>query len=258
MFDFVVFASYGNDSIALIQWCRENEIANVIVVHCDTGWASPDWHNRVDYCEQWVESIGYAVHCIESIGMIQLVRKKKGWPRNGLQFCTEELKIRPSMAWLEEIDPGKEIICAVGVRREESARRRSWPEYIEQSDKHGGRSLWSPLVNVKERERDTLVIRAGFEILPHRSKECYPCINANKRDLRELTSERVNEIEALESSMGYTNKGKPRTMFRPYKHMGATGIRETCKWANSEHGKYKTPLVILGTGTGCDSGMCGD
>ena len=50
--------------------------------------------------------------------------------------------------------------------------------------------------------------------------------------------------------MGFTSKGNPRVMFRPYRHMGATGIREVVKWAHSSRGEYEPP-------SGCDSGMCG-
>ena len=154
------------------------------------------------------------------------------------QFCTEELKIRPAMRWLEDTDPGKELVCMVGVRREESRERARWPEFEEVSEKHGGRELWSPLVRHTVAERDALIRRAGFEVLPHRSQECFPCIGSNRNDLKRLTPERIEEIAKLEEDLGSTSKGKPRTMFRPYRHMGAIGIREVCKWAQSARGKY--------------------
>ncbi len=40
MIRFVIFASYGNDSVALIQWAREWKLEDVAVVYSDTGWAS--------------------------------------------------------------------------------------------------------------------------------------------------------------------------------------------------------------------------
>mgnify|MGYP000023498608 CR=1 FL=1 len=54
----VIFASYGNDSIALIQWCVENNVKNIGVVYSDTGWASNDWKDRVVDSERWCESLG--------------------------------------------------------------------------------------------------------------------------------------------------------------------------------------------------------
>ena len=98
--------------------------------------------------------------------------------------------------------------------------------------------------------------------------ECFPCINSNRADLRLLAEdeERVAKIEAIETDMGFTSKGKPRTMFRPYRHMGATGIREVVKWALAPHGRYDPKggndqgELFLDDGTGggsCNSGWCG-
>lgn len=81
--------------------------------------------------------------------------------------------------------------------------------------------------------------------------ECFPCINASRSDLRMLSDSRVDEIEEIEQSMGYTTNGKPRTMFRPASKMGAVGIREVKRWADSDRGQYEPPSG------GCDSGMCG-
>ena len=247
------FASYGNDSIALIEWLREHRAsANVTTVYSDTKWAAPWWQDRVDRAEAWVRSIGFKTARIESEGFAPLAIRKKGFPRNGMQFCTSELKIAPAMRWLDVHDPEKEAVCAVGVRREESRSRSSWPEWVEESDKHGGRSLWAPLVTYTRERRDELVVRAGFDVLPHRSMECFPCINSNRADLRLLDEARVAEIEALEHSMGVSSEGKPRTLFRPYRHQGAVGVREVLRWAHSDRGGYEPP------GSGCDSGFCGE
>jgi hypothetical protein len=72
--------------------------------------------------------------------------------------------------------------------------------------------------------------------------------------MRLLTEDRIALIENLEKELGFTSKGKPRTMFRPYRHLGATGIREVHRWALSDRGKFK---LHIGDGHVCDSGMCG-
>lgn len=256
----VLFASYGNDSIALIQWAHERGLKGLTVVHSDTGWAADHWIERVQAGADWARSLGFTATALHSEGMIPLVTRKKGWPLpQKYKFCTEHLKINPAKEWLAANDPDGDSICMVGVRRCESRARATWPTWVEESDKHGGRSLWSPLALMLDDERDALVARTPFPLLPHRSQECFPCINANRNDLRRLTPERVEEIAALEARMGFTSNDKPRTMFRPYRHQGATGIREVWKWAQSKHGEYgKRQLVILGEGTGCDSGMCGE
>ena len=256
--DFVLFCSYGNDSIALIQWMAEKGYRDrCAVAYSETGWASDEWGERVVKGECLARGYGFETHRLKPSpplenGFVSLVRLKKAFPRNGMQFCTGLLKIAPAAEWLEKVDPERDVTCCVGVRREESRSRAKWPEFTPESSAHGGRELWAPLVRVGTADRDSLIRRAGFEPLPHRSKECYPCINANRGDLRLLSEERIRRIEILEGEMGHTSKGKPRTMFRPYRHQGAVGIREVIRWAWSERGKYDPE-----DGGGCDSGMCG-
>ena len=90
----VAGCSYGNDSIALIQWCVENGLQDVTCLYNDTGWAREGWSARVDALEAWARSFGYRPVRTASVGMEALVRARKGWPRQGLQFCTEHLKGR--------------------------------------------------------------------------------------------------------------------------------------------------------------------
>ncbi len=102
---FVIRASYGNDSVALIQWARESGLSDVVVLYSDTGWARASWAARVEQMEAWVTSIGFTPARTASVGMEALVRSKKMWPQRLMQFCTKELKIIPTIAWLDENDP---------------------------------------------------------------------------------------------------------------------------------------------------------
>lgn len=249
--DYAIFASYGNDSVALIQWMHEHGYGNAYVVYSETGWAHPSWIERVERGETLARSYGMRPVRISSIGFVELARLRKGFPRNGMQFCTTHLKIQPAQEWLTQVDPEGDLTCCVGVRREESRARQAWPEYTQESEKHGGRELWAPLVRTLEGERNALLRRAGFEPYEGRSRECWPCVNSNRADLRTLTPERVEEIARIEESMGVTSKGEKRTLFRPYRHGGAVGIHEVKKWADADRGKYEPPSG------GCDSGFCG-
>lgn len=248
----VLASSYGNDSIALIQWAKERGLKNVVVLYNDTGWAATWWLARVVELEAWVTSLGFTAARTSSIGMEALVKRERGWPRSGVQFCTEHLKRKPTQTWLDTNDPGGQAVFLVGVRRAESKERGSWPEYVHASNGHGGRTLWSPLVNFSNEDRDALVRRAGFDPLPHRSKECSPCVNANRKDLAALGEQEIAKVERIEGELGFTHAGKPRVLFRPARKMGATGIRQIIKWANAEPGKFKLEGV-----EDCDSGLCG-
>lgn len=242
---YVIFASGGNDSCALVQYMFENGKGNVAVAYSNTGWASPEWPERMRYFKAFVLGLGYTFHEIPSEGMETLIRRKKGWPANRPKFCTYELKIAPAKAWLDTIDPDAEAVCVVGVRREESAARANWPLWVHESGNHGGRDLWSPLIDYTEKERNQLLKRAGWEPLPHRSKECSPCVNANRTDFRHLSEADIAKVEQNERETG-------RNMFRPHRFKGAVGIREVMKWAWSDRGKYQPAC------SGCDSGMRGD
>ncbi len=235
-----------------------DERGPVLCVYAVTGWAAKEWPARVERGEALVRSYGFQPHRVASEvgGFVPLARLKRSWPRHGMQFCTERLKIEPITIWLDAVDPGAEAVCVIGIRREESERRAQWPEHIEESPQHGGRDAWFPLVRVQEAERNALIARAGFVQLPHRSRECHPCVNAGKADLWDLPEERISEIERHEAEMGSTVKGgKPRTLFRPAAHGGAVGIREVVRWANSDHGAYSAEQSSLFGA--CDGGWCG-
>lgn len=137
-------------------------------------------------------------------------------------------------------------MCVNGVRRAESLRRRDTPAFVPISDAHGGRPLWSPLAEFSTTDRDALIERAGFEVLPHRSEECSPCIFSSRADLRRMPESRVAEIEEVERELGVV-------MFRPKAYAGATGIREIVRWAAAEPRQYKAPEEDAD----CDSGFCG-
>jgi 3'-phosphoadenosine 5'-phosphosulfate sulfotransferase (PAPS reductase)/FAD synthetase len=249
----VIFASYGNDSVALIQWAHEHSVSDVTVAYSDTGWAAKKWPERVARGEAWAQSLGFSTVQIPSIGMHGLVRAKQAWPRGGggkFQFCTKALKEDPALAWLAEVDPEGEAVCMIGIRREESANRAQFPEWTEESEKHGGRSLHAPLVRYTQDMRDTLIAKTPLEVLPHRSKECWPCVNARIPELKAMDEDAIARIEAIEAEAGINGKGNARVMFSPKRHRGAIGIRAVVEDA-------KRGVDDLFEPAGCDGGWCG-
>ena len=240
----IISSSYGNDSIALIQHAKNLGLEDVHVTFCDTGWAAPDWMEIVAEAEEWVDEIGFTHHRIQSIGMEELVRIKQGFPSNQYQFCTAMLKGIPFLEWCDEHDPDCTATVLVGKRRAESKARAETPEYIASSEYHGFRRLWHPLFAHTDEERNELLDQAGFDILPHRSQECSPCVNANRADFKLMTTSQIERVNNLEVEMG-------RTMFRP-KRFGAMGIHDVIAWAY--HGRKRMELDPDETvaGSGCD------
>jgi 3'-phosphoadenosine 5'-phosphosulfate sulfotransferase (PAPS reductase)/FAD synthetase len=219
----VISSSAGNDSVAMIQWAIENGVSDLHVVFSDTGWAAPGWMLRVERVHAWAKKQGVQTHIINSIGMTELVRIKKGWPGNGQQFCTAHLKGVPFLQWIDEADPECKAVVMVGKRRAESRERADTPEFVYGSEYHGGRKLWHPLYLHTSEQRNELLMRAGFDPLPHRSLECNPCVNANRADLMRLTPGEIERVNDLEVEIS-------QPMFRA-KRFGALGIHGVIAWA---------------------------
>lgn len=246
LFDTVIFSSYGNDSCALIQWAHENNFPRVAVVYTDTKWSGDGWAERVERMEHWVRLIGFHPFRTSSKGFHQLARDKKGFPTQRYQWCSFILKIEPGMRWLAEHDASCHATCLVGVRRDEGPDRANFPYYLDRSENHGGRPMLAPFVHYTEAHRNALLARADIEPLPHRSRECL-CINSNRADMKRFTPGDVARIRDIEAEIG-------RPMYRPHRHMGAAGIDEVLRWANSQRGGYEPPREEnLG---GCDTGFC--
>lgn len=235
---FVIFVSYGNDSIALLQWAREQELEGVAVVFTDTGWAADGWMERVEKAEAWVRRVGFTPYRTSSIGFRQLARDKKGIPTQQFQWCSFILKIEPGRRWLQKNDPDCRAICLIGVRREESPDRADFPEWLIKSANHGGRMMVAPFATFAAEQRDALILRAGFDVLPHRSRECR-CINSNRNDMRRFTDADWQAVAQVEDEVG-------KTFFRPKRHMGAKGAAQVREWANSQYGKYRPPEPMPG------------
>lgn len=219
----IISASYGNDSMAMIQWAHDTNLPEVTIAYCDTGWAAPGWFLRVEEGEKLARGYGFSVVRLNSIGMAELVRIKKGWPGNGQQFCTAHLKGVPFLSWADEADPQCKAVVLIGKRRVESEARKNTPEFIQSSPYHGGRKIWHPLYAHTDAERNELLSRAGVDVLPHRSLECNPCVNANRGDFLRLTAGEIERVNDLECEIG-----KP--MFRP-KRFNAMGIHGVIVWA---------------------------
>lgn len=244
---FLLSCSAGNDSVAMIQLAYEQGldfVAPVHVVYVDTGWAALWWEDRVQETETLCAKYGFTFHRIRGEHTFEsLMLKRKGFPMPGKTWCSFELKAKVLNAFHDEIDPDLDGIVLIGKRRDESVARRETPEFIHDSERHGYRTVWHMLAFVVEAERDAAVVRSGLKVLPHRSQECSPCVNANRSDLVAMEEFEINRAIALEDAVG-------QNMFRPWHHMGAKGVAQVIRWAHSPRGKYEPEHE------GCDSGVC--
>lgn len=250
---YVISSSYGNDSVALLQFAKERQLQNVSVVYCDTGWAHPDWPKRVQQGEALAKSFGFKPYTIRGEFTFEtMVRHKKCFPSNKMQFCTGFLKVIPFHDFMDEHDPLKQATVVIGKRRAESQRRANTPEFVPANAYYDGRTVWHPLYKHTDAERNALVERTGMEVLLHRSEECCPCVNANRAGLRATPKSQIDKVRKLEAETG-------RELFRARSHQGAWGIDEVMEWAHSARGRYVRGQLSLWDiqEDGCESGMCG-
>jgi len=237
----IICCSGGNDSVALIQWAYEIKLKNVTVLYNDTGWSISWWRERMFEIERLCSEYNFKYDETKSIGFKAMVKKKSGFPMaaSKMQFCSDFLKKQPTLKWLNETDPNHDAVIYIGIRRCESQNRANHPRSIIYDSEYL-RSMEFPLVNFTDKDRDLMQEKTGIDILLHSSMECFPCVNSNRNDFRMLSKypKKINELARLEKEMGFTKKGSPKVMFRPYRHMGATGIKEVVKWGLCERGKY--------------------
>lgn len=257
MIDYIISTSCGNDSVAMLQFFIENyKGSKIVAIYCNTGWSSQEWPDRVmkykEKCEE--NGIDFFETQSEIGGMAEWSEKKSMFPMIKKKWCTEKLKIEPFLALADKIDPEKKSTICIGVRREESFNRKDFPEF---SKDKSGREKWAPLVAMKESDRNDLIVRAGFEVLPHRSRECAPCIHSSRKDLRLLSEFEIKRLEDLEKKMG-------GYFFNPSGRMGAEGIREVVQWSQCDKGQYIKGAQFLSLRkkeieeeNACSSGFCG-
>ena len=242
----VISASYGNDSVALIQWAHEMRLEDVYVVYCDTGWSASWWQDRVDRGEALARGYGFTAITMLSGGMEELVKSKKMWPRPGRQFCTIQLKCVPFLVWIDEIDPDTKAVILIGKRRAESKKRAETPEFVYDSELHGGRDLWHPLFKHTDEERNELVKRSGLELLPMRSQDCSPCIYATRANLAALPQSSIDRVCEVEVEIM-----KPMFPANRYKALGIHGVVQQVRRSMDAGEDDEEPEGSCGSPFGC-------
>ncbi len=126
--------SSGKDSTALWGWALNDSgypIESIRGSFADTENEYPEVYEQIQKLDDYGRKRGAApVRTLKSEGFLNLAIRKKRFPSAKARFCTEVLKILPSMYYFEELWlEGHEIIAHSGVRGDESNERALMPEW---------------------------------------------------------------------------------------------------------------------------------
>lgn len=289
--------SGGKDSVAMCLHLRELGIEHERVFF-DTGWEHPDLYAHLDYLEGELgpikrlagempdlpDEVMPEVLEIERLagvspsGFVRWAVHKAFFPSRKFRWCTQQLKIKPFLAYIDSLD--EDVVDVVGIRAEESEKRARMPE---REDMPGAEHIevWRPLL--KWTEDDVIAIHKRHGVRPcplylrgSTRVGCWPCIQGNKRELGNLArdSRRVEAIRKLETlvqrrarqrdeARGMEKNANPPTMFqqslrRPDGTRPCVPIDDVLAWASTKRGGRQMSFnVSWGQESGCVRwGMC--
>ena len=201
----IIIANFGNDSIALIEWAKQQALPKLIVLSVDTGWAAPGWEQRVALADGYLaqDTIEH-VRLTSEYDFSKLVRERQNFPSIKFHWCASFLKGLPILDWLDQIDPDLNATVILAKRREQAPALQDLQEFEPESHSYGGRRVWYPLYQHTLMQRNQLIQQAGFDLLSTRSLECDPCIYNQRSDFKRLDSKRIQQVAALEAEIGRT------------------------------------------------------
>lgn len=224
--------SGGKDScaaaIATVEHLRSiGHCGEIVLIHADLGRV--EWADSLPTCERlaaflgvellvvrrkagdmmdrWLQRWRDNVHRYAALSCVTIILP---WSTPGMRFCTSELKSQPMAAALVRRFPGKRIISACGVRRDESRERSDAPT-SEENDLLAKKTLgtsgvdWNPIAAWTTEDVFAYCAARGFDMHEGYTRfgmsriSCAFCIMANGSDL--ATSASVPAHAALYREM---------------------------------------------------------
>lgn len=228
----VVQFSGGKDSTAALLWTLKNLTKKPLVVFCDTGFEASETYRYLEYIEEKLNLSITRISSKKYNGMLEMVEHKKRFPSTKARFCTSELKSKPMIDFLLDLDD--DFMTVQGIRADESFSRSFLKEfcnyfeyyfrpYNADGDKHTYRAkeirkipksrcteVIRPIFRWKANDVISFIQENRIEINPLYKKGfkrvgCFPCIMANKNDIRSLSRfypDRITQISDFESKTG--------------------------------------------------------
>jgi 3'-phosphoadenosine 5'-phosphosulfate sulfotransferase (PAPS reductase)/FAD synthetase len=199
-----VGVSGGKDSSGVLIWMlNESGIPKeqIVASFCDTENEIEETYNHVRYLS---EALDHPIEWLKpELGFYDLAVKKKRFPSTKARFCTQELKMKPSKEFIDNLmRAGHEVIAVSGVRADESEERSKLPEWGDPMDSYFGIVEWRPLIRWSIEDVFLIHKRYGIGLNPLYAKGaqrvgCFPCIMSRKAEIRNISKNWPERIEFL-------------------------------------------------------------
>jgi len=191
------------------------------------------------------------------------------FPSRKRQFCTEFLKRAPILTEVQEplVLAGHEVWSWQGVRADESLNRSKYAESAP-SPELEGLTDYRPILTWTVQDVVAMHHKHGIPLNPLYSQGfgrvgCFPCINANKAELRKITLEHawaIDKIRAWEVLVRKASKGQLATFFHQ-SHTSATTPQQidgVARWAMTRRGGKEFDLMAYMPSPTCvlAGGLC--
>ncbi len=286
----LISVSGGKDSTATMLYAIEQETKNTRAVFADTGHEHPTTYEYLDYLRQnvmhietvradfsrqiakkrefivkhWANHgiptfrIERALEVLQPTGVpfLDLCLWKGRFPSTRRRFCTTELKHLPIKQLVEPLlMDGIDVVSWQGVRADESRDRANLPkrELVEE-----GLEVYRPLLNWTAAEVFEFHRKHKIKWNPLYEEGmgrvgCMPCINTNKRELKEISNRFPSEIERIKEWESLVSQASKRGVSTFYDarvtqigereiNLKNNGISIAVQWANTTRGGRKFSL----------------
>ena len=277
--------SGGKDSAALMLWMVYESGYDPETLRfsmTDTGNEAAETYEHI----QLLHCKVHPIHIIKPpLDFYELAEKKGRFPSSKARFCTQELKMKPTKAYLEGLmAEGYTVINHSGVRASESADRAKLEEREPAWLSFFGCESYRPLLRWTLADVWAIHARYGIPPNPLYAKGCtrvgcLPCVMSRKSEIAVIARqfpERIDRIRECENE-ALSNRRGGSTFFPPamvpvryrtgnvYQNKAGQGIKLTMiddvvRWA--EEGTSATTGVLnfddLDEPPTCDSrsGLC--
>ena len=202
----VLSVSGGKDSDAMCHHLLERRqtegwSGDVVMIHADLG-ARVEWQQTPDYVQNLAQRKGVPLHVVRWTHGDLIDRiwqryykdpSRPCWPSAQMRYCTADLKREPISRWLRNTFPTGNVICAMGLRAQEShtrAKRQSFTLRTNSSAPTKGRFVydWLPIHDWTETDVWDCIRQHGnihheaYKYGNHRLS-CALCVLASLNDL---------------------------------------------------------------------------